>query len=56
MATKRHQDLLTISERNNRRRKTKDDLYLDVLDAINKPLPESEAPPRARTSPPTWLS
>jgi hypothetical protein len=33
-----------ISERNNRRRKTKDDLYLDVLDAINKPLPESDGP------------
>ena len=33
-----------ISERNNRRRKAKDDLYLDVLDAINKPLPESDGP------------
>jgi AcrR family transcriptional regulator len=43
--------LVTIAEhagvsRNSlyRRWKTKDDLYLDVLDAINKPLPESDGP------------
>src|SRR6201999_3982739 len=43
--------LVTIAEhagvsRNSlyRRWKTKDDLYLDVLDAINRPLPETDGP------------